>query len=330
MPAVESHPRFPFDLVPLLPDGVAASLSLAETGAILRLLAHSWRQQPPCSLPDDTAVLAAVVGIKAEQWPRLSRLDAAFTIGTDGRLHLREARAVYDRLSAEAERSARTSVVRANAARARWSQVPPDANAHANAMHMHTRSDANASSAPSERSALQRSSPETNSKRPLSALSADVIARIGSAGARALTEEKIHAWRRSQALSQLRSFVESLRSGGLSNVPLSKADELAGGPWSSPERVDAAICRVKDRMAVKDCHKPVGYLIAMLGLSAKGRASLVEVPLVIAAKWEQQEAAVARQLAVVAATAAAIEERRFQVSQSQSGAGFPRAHSGAG
>lgn len=326
-----------------MPSQLAHSLTLAEEGAFIRLASAAWREEPPCSLPDDSTFLAGVVGITVDKWPRLSRLAGAFTLGTDGRLHLPLLRALYDRLATQADSARRRTqaATAAAAAKRRGGVVGESVTEHPSRIVRNgSVTDPLRMAAPSEearareeRSALQRSSPEINSQRSLSAQSTDVIARIGSAGARALTEEKIHAWRRSQALSQLRSFVESLRAGGLSNVPLSKADELAGGPWSSPERVDAAICRVKDRMAVKDCHKPVGYLIAMLGLSAKGRASLVEVPLVIAAKWEQQEAAVARQLAVVAATAAALEERRFQVSQSgsqsQSGAGFPRANSGA-
>lgn len=327
----QQPPAFPLDLTAYLPAGLGSTLSLAETGAFMRLLAFSWRQQPPCSLPDDTAVLAAVVGIKTEQWPRLSRLAPAFTMGPDGRIHLREAAAVYARLAAEAERAARTSAVRAQAARARWSQDPPDANASdANALQMHPRNHAIASTAPSlrsERSALQRSSLESKSVRSLGAQSAEVIARIGSAGARALVEDKLKTWRQSHSLGQLRAFVEELRQSGRSNVPLAKADELARGQWSTPDRIDAAICRIKDRMAVGDCQKPLGFLISLLGMSARGRATLIEVPLPIAAKWDALEARVAEQAAVFAATAARLEEHRQRISTPA--AGVPRAISGA-
>lgn len=154
-----------------------------------------------------------------------------------------------------------------------------------------------------------------------------MIARIGSAGARALVEDKLRTWRESHSLGQLRAFVEELRQSGRSNVPLAKADELARGPWSTPDRIDAAICRIKDRMAVGDCQKPMGFLISLLGMSARGRATLIEVPLPIAAKWDALEARVAEQAAVFAATAAKLEEHKQRISTPA--AGLPRAISGA-
>lgn len=140
-------------------------------------------------------------------------------------------------------------------------------------------------------------------------------------------EEKLAMWRQSHSLGQLRAFVEELRRAGHSNVPLSKADELARGQWSTPDRIDAAICRIKDRMAVGDCQKPVGYLISLLGMSARGRATLIEVPLPIAAKWSDLEAKVAQQAAVNAATAAKLEEHRQRISTPA--AGDARAIAGA-
>lgn len=290
---------------------------MSELGCFIRLLRYSWRQATPCSLPDDPDALAALVGVNPGQWERLTRLPLLWTRCDDGRLHFVEARNVFDRMQAHGQRRASIGTA---AAQARWSATPAkdDASRMRDACMTHAPCMPSVSPAPSEdpmRSAPLRPLSITNSSLRSSwgAQSAEVIGQIGGAGARALAEGKLTEWRRAQSLRMLRAFVEELRATGKSTAPLQKADELSAGPHSTPDRVDAAICRVRDRLAVKDCSQPLGFLIAMLGLSAKGTATLIEVPLVLASKWDSEEALVAKRLAVSVATAAALEVRRNQL-----------------
>ena len=172
-----------------------------------------------------------------------------------------------------------------------------------------------------ERSAPLRSPPPDEFQRSLGAQSAEVIARVGGDGARALIETKFREWRRSAATALLLKTLEEWRSSGRSTVPLSKAHELAAGPYSTPARVESVLCRVCGLLATKDCRSPVGYVIAALGLGEHGAARLMEPDLVLAAKWDKQEADVASRLAVVAATAAALQDRRSAVRGGGGGVG---------
>lgn len=291
----------------------------------MRLILWSWRQEPPCSLPDDAAIIANVAKITPQQWASATKCASLLTPGADGRLHFAHARKVYDSMAASSQA---LSDAKRRAAQARWGPGRTESNADARAsipMHVHEtdaralqmhRPDARASAAPSgeararaERTALLRSNTPDESMRPLSAQSADVIAKVGSARARELLTENITKWREAQSMDMLRKFIADLRAQG-NTIPIAKADELSRGRYSSPDRVEAAIARVQDLMQTGRCRAPVGYLISVLGLSQHGDSSLIEVPLQLAAKWDRAEGDVTKRLAVAAATAATLQERR--------------------
>lgn len=315
------QPEFPLDLSNYMPAGLAATLSLAETGAFFRFAAASWRQVPPCTLPDDPDALAEVAGVSRENWPRLTRLVGALTTrGDDGRLHLPELRSVYDRLLGQAQAArSRTAAATAAAAAKRRSVTDSPSRIIRNGSvtdPLRTAAPFREARAPAERSALQRSSSDefqrSSSAQGLSASSADVIAKIGSAGARALATDTLRRWQHGQAVRMVAAIIEQWRQADKisSAIPLSKATEIADCPFASPARCAAAIEAVRDAIARDECRSPFGMLTGLIGAVRHPRTPKpMDIPLHVQRRWDEIEAAYLREQAASIATAAAFHER---------------------
>lgn len=65
---------------------LAAAVTVEEFGAIKRLQAHAWKQEPPCTLPDDDRKLAAMSGLGARWGEVGDTVREHFTPCEDGRL----------------------------------------------------------------------------------------------------------------------------------------------------------------------------------------------------------------------------------------------------
>lgn len=63
---------FKFDALTFLLDPAVMVLTLAEQGALVRLMAHASRQQPFASIPADPAQQAAMVGLTPARWGKMA------------------------------------------------------------------------------------------------------------------------------------------------------------------------------------------------------------------------------------------------------------------
>lgn len=74
-------------------------MSAEEFGAFSLLAYHSWREDPPCSIPNDDSTLARIARLSDERWAECKhRVLAAFTSGSASRLYHKELRQTYDKL----------------------------------------------------------------------------------------------------------------------------------------------------------------------------------------------------------------------------------------
>lgn len=74
-------------------------MSAEEFGAFSLLAYHSWREDPPCSIPNDDSTLARIARLSDERWAACKhRVLAAFTSGSASRLYHKELRQIYDKL----------------------------------------------------------------------------------------------------------------------------------------------------------------------------------------------------------------------------------------
>ena len=121
--------------LPLFGDAYMADtrhLTLEEHGAYLMLLLIAWRS-PDCSLPDDDARLARMLGITPKKWAKLKPSVMAFW-------KLTAAGWQQERLTKEFRFVAKKSEQNRQSANSRWNDKPlknnevDDANAHADAM----------------------------------------------------------------------------------------------------------------------------------------------------------------------------------------------------
>ena len=76
---------FKFDALAFLLDPAVMVLSLAEQGALVRLMAHASRQQPFASIPADPAQQAAMVGMTPARWSKMAGRVLALWVQQDGR-----------------------------------------------------------------------------------------------------------------------------------------------------------------------------------------------------------------------------------------------------
>lgn len=300
--------------------GVVASFDALALGAFTRLLSHSWNQEPPCSLPADDRLLAGIARTTAPgEWERVKpSLLLAFVPehqlpdpaqGNRTRLVNAVARAIFDQLAAEA---AAFSEMQSRKSRARWhDKGRPDPNG----MPPGSRRDASGmppASAPSLRSespslSLHRSSLANESDRSSgrSEGEGDVLGQLGER-ARAIEDEKIAEWRREHALDLLQKAIVDWREQGLTRCPVTKASEIARGPWSEPARVQAVIEDAKARVLEGGMGNPVGFLLCGLGLAPnrRGITRPAEIPLLVARAWAEKEAGRRKTLKIAAAVLA--------------------------
>lgn len=125
--------------IPLFGDAYIADtrhLSLEEHGAYLTLMMIAWRAED-CSLPDDDARIARMLGVTAKKWAKLKPTVMSFWCLEDGRW-------TQKRLSKERQYVAKKSKQNAESANARWNSKPLKTN---------DVDDANASPAQCERNA---------------------------------------------------------------------------------------------------------------------------------------------------------------------------------
>jgi HNH endonuclease len=61
-------------------------LTPEEVGATVRLVSHSWLQNPPGSLPDDDVFLSSLIGIDIEKWNSIKKYSMClFSLSPEGR-----------------------------------------------------------------------------------------------------------------------------------------------------------------------------------------------------------------------------------------------------
>ena len=91
-------PFFPDDF--LLDENVEA-MSTEQVGCYTLLICRAWRQNPPCTIPNDDSKLAAWVRLSKERWTELrSGVLCCFTPTQDGRLLQKRLRSEYDKIRA--------------------------------------------------------------------------------------------------------------------------------------------------------------------------------------------------------------------------------------
>lgn len=74
-------------------------LSNEEGGAFLRLLLHSWKQEPVGTLPNDDDLLARFAGVSVTKWQELKPMVlSGFKMGNDGRWSHTSLRASYEKM----------------------------------------------------------------------------------------------------------------------------------------------------------------------------------------------------------------------------------------
>lgn len=323
-------PACPIGLASVADAALADALSAAEMGAMVRLVAHAWAQQPPCTVEDSETSLAMVARVSLEDWRRmrprlLLTLGAtqapppATAGGTPGRITLGHARRVYETL---ATRATSTSAARRSAglagANARWHA---DGKCHANDGKCH----AFAIAAPPLRSESSLSSPSLSLTRPKSADEypereepKSIVALLGD-GARAILEQKLAEWRRVRSLEILQRAIVRWSAAGYTTCPATKASQLASSRHATPARVETIVENADAGIAAGRVHSPVGIVIAGLGESARSRGVPAEVPLFVAERWARLEASAVRMMEAQAAVNARLAQASAAISPAARG-----------
>lgn len=315
------------DLERFAPAGVVASMDAPTLGAFVRLLSHAWKQEPPCSLPADDALLAVIARTPARsEWDRVKPVILlAFTpdqLPGGTRLVNAVARGIYDQLAAEA---ASASERNSRNAAARWQARHREKDPPGDASRMRLASDSHATgirpaSAPSVRSeslrsesapALPRSSHESKSKRSEGA--GEVIASL-SERARAQADQRLADWKVEQSRSILEKALSGWIAEGATDFPISRVSELARGQHSSPDRMQSvtedASARLAAAKAAGQSFNVIGWVIKGLGLNRQGHVRPAAVPMQITIDWQKREAAKATQLRETSALQASIDRIR--------------------
>lgn len=300
------------------------TLSATELGAFYRLARLAWGMG--CTLPDDEAFLAAVARITPEEFATMRRrllLTLAATQAAPGENFVLEvSRRVQDSTLAAADRrrnqTAAATEAAARAKRARSTTVDDPSRIR----HGSVTDPLRIAAPPLRSQSFQPSAhplERSNSERAIpSAPDQDVIAQLG-AGARAQLSDAVATWRRSKALGMLQDAIAKWRAAGVTDCPLSKASELAGGEHADPARVDYLIEEAggmiaRAKAAGGTCN-PVGFLIAGLGASQARRGRPAEVPMFVAERWARRQADSLRLLEAEAAIRARMVAARDVVSR---------------
>lgn len=142
---------FKFDALTFLLDPAVMVLSLAEQGALVRLMAHASRQQPFASIPANPAQQAAMVGMSPARWGKMASRVLSLWVQDGDRwlcpmmLDLLTVQQSTEQQSTESAASESLSSKRSAAAKARWNNAKRDshdANPHANTMQNDANGDA--------------------------------------------------------------------------------------------------------------------------------------------------------------------------------------------
>lgn len=311
-------PSIPFPLViEDLSDGeLLWELSSMEIGAGLRLLRTGWRQDDPCTLPDEDAFLATVARITDEEWsrvrPRIFLALSATGGYPGGRVLLSRARRVYDTLSLAWDQ--KRSAGRASAAaRARSSVGAPEPNGRSTTVERPLNARSTTVAAPSLRSSLPLALPlnrPTEQLNPGALQGAqDVIALLGD-GARAILDQKVEQWQLEKSLGMLQEAFSRWSKAGLTGVPLSKASELARCTHATPARVNYLIEDADGKIAhgknTGRSVNPVGIVIHGLGESEASQGTPVPVPIFVTERWSRLQASTLQVMQAQAAISAKV------------------------
>lgn len=147
--------------------------------------------------------------------------------------------------------------------------------------------------------APHRSNHEFKSERSEGAGARDVLASL-SERARAQADQRLADWKVEQSRCLLENALSGWIASGATNFPVSRVPELARGPHSSPDRVQAvtedASARLAAAQAKGESFNPIGWLIRGLGLNVKGMVRPADVPMQVALDWQKREAAKADEL----------------------------------
>lgn len=332
------------DLERFAPAGVVASMDAPTLGAFVRLLSHAWKQEPPCSLPADDALLAVIARTPARSdWDRVKPVILlAFTpdqLPGGTRLVNAVARGIFDQLAAEA---ASASERNSRNAAARWQARHREKDPPGDASRMRLASDSHATgirpaSAPSVRSeslrselapALPRSFHESKSERSEGAGAQDVVASL-SERARAQADQRLADWKVEQSRSILEKALSGWIAAGATSFPISRVSELARGPHSSPDRVQSvtedASARLASAKASGQSFNVIGWVIKGLGLNRNGHVRPAAVPMQVSLEWQRREAVRADELIKTTSLQAAMDNirrsRGLDVSSRVGGAG---------
>jgi uncharacterized protein YdaU (DUF1376 family) len=196
--------------IPLFGDAYIADtrhLSLEEHGAYLSLIMIAWRAED-CSLPDDDARLARVLGITTKKWAKLKPDVMAFWALDDGRW-------TQKRLTKERLFVAKKSKQNAESANARW---------NAKSLETNDASDANASPTQCERNAPPPSLSKKEESKKVTASSDAALAFSGSVIR--LTDMDLKRWAKAYDLLDVPALLQS-RDDWLAN----DADERTRKRW---------------------------------------------------------------------------------------------------
>lgn len=309
------QPTFPVNLDHLGPPGLIEAMSATELGAFLRLLRFAWDQPTPCSLPPDSAMLAAVARVSQAEWDSIrSRVLLAFPPQSSPQVHAGDspgnhsragdlpgtpgatvllvntwARAAYDRAAEILRRCSDGGRAKGGKGSSRGVEgglkgASRGVEGDFRAQRSERSSDPESSEAPT----LQRSpQPEqTQSARE------DVIVKLG-AGARALGKNQAdRVW----CFRLLTDAVFPWASSDKVRLPMQLATELSEHPNATPMLVAYAIEQINSigsKPPQPDKPKretnPFALLIAALGAQHEAPKPPWEVPLHFATAWGRRE-----------------------------------------
>ena len=140
-------PYFPFYVKDFAADGKVEAMTTEEAGAYMFLLCKAWHEDPPCSVPDNDAVLARWARLSEERWnsSRIAVLSA-FVLERDGRWYQKRLELEYKKMLLANQKK---SVAGKIGATSRWKKINDqydchaDANADANAVVLRSHDFAN-------------------------------------------------------------------------------------------------------------------------------------------------------------------------------------------
>lgn len=99
MPRDGRPPYFPFYPDDFVSDGDVEAMRTEEVGAYILLLCKAWREDPPCSIPNDDRLLAKWSRLTDQAWLEARpAVLACWDLRRDGRLYQKRLRLEYEKL----------------------------------------------------------------------------------------------------------------------------------------------------------------------------------------------------------------------------------------